>query len=66
MNWGSNGFLGIYAEWLEADMKTPPEDKLETIKKLRIEKFEGKRKKAGQGNPAERDIIIRDPKRKRK
>lgn len=50
-NWNSNGFLGIYAEHLDK-AEPPKEDKLETLKELRIRRYEereAKRKKKGGG-----------------
>lgn len=51
-NWNSNGFLGLYADFLEKD-EPPKEDKLETLKQLRLRRYEerqAKRKRHGAGN----------------
>lgn len=54
-NWNSNGFLGVYADLLDKT-EPPKEDKLETIKQLRIEQHEKRQAKAQRKNknqPAE-------------
>ena len=48
-NWNSNGFLGVYADFLEK-AEPPREDKLETLKQLRIARYE-ERQKAKQKPP---------------
>jgi hypothetical protein len=53
-NWNSNGFLGVYADLLET-AEPPKEDNLETIKQLRIQRFEecqAKAKKKHEAKPA--------------
>ena len=46
-NWNSNGFLGVYTDLLEKT-ETPKEDKLETLKQLRIRQYEERQAKAQQ------------------
>lgn len=50
--WNSNGFLGVYADYLE---KAEPreEDKLETLKQLRIRRYEERQARAKQKRSCE-------------
>jgi hypothetical protein len=46
MNWKSNGFLGAYADYLNEGQPPKPEDKLEALKQLRIQRYEERQAKA--------------------
>ncbi len=50
-NWNSNGFLGVYADLLEKT-EPPKEDKLETLKELRLRRHEQRQAKQKSKPPA--------------
>lgn len=52
MNWNSNGFLGAYSDYLNEGKPQKPEDKLETLKQLRIQRYEERQAKACRGPQA--------------
>jgi hypothetical protein len=57
-NWNSNGFLGVYADLLEKT-EPPKEDKLETLKQLRIQQHEKRQAKCqSKGSPGKTPEIV--------